>query len=81
MRAIIKVERKPIDDLPMTLTVTLPIGEWREIGGAMPNRYPLGRFGSLLANAISQVEKSVNQIVDSVEIDHAGGITHGVKTE
>ncbi len=55
------------DDVPMTLSITLPLSEWEDLAKQMPQAWPAWQFASLVRNAINSATKQIR--VEEKEIN------------
>lgn len=47
-----------VDKIDATMTVTMPIGEWKQIRESLKDKWPDWQFASLITDLISQAEKT-----------------------
>lgn len=57
MKAVMTVQ-KP-EDIQITINITMPVKEWRELADQLGNKFPSHQLSALIRNATRQVEKNV----------------------
>lgn len=62
MHARVKVSEK-IEALDVTIALTMPLSEWREVMRQQPNTYPGWKVAELIAESVGQITKATDKLV------------------
>lgn len=60
-----KVEVCNPDKVELTLTLTLTVGEWREIMRELPQKWPHWQLGGIIADAIGKTVGRIETIAEA----------------
>ena len=67
MSVHIKATVKDPDDIAVTLTITMPLRDWKRLEGQVSREYPGWRLGSAIADITRRMGQIVN--VESMDIE------------
>jgi hypothetical protein len=65
MKAVFNVENP--DDVEFTLTITMPLGEWKRLKDQLANSYPAWKLGHAISDMIRQADTHFHQKTDASE--------------
>ncbi len=57
----IQGEIENINDIEVTLSITMNMGEWKDLEKDLPERYPHWKLGSAITDAFLQLNRNVNE--------------------
>ena len=72
VRARMQSSREEMDKVPLTLSLTMTIGEWRQVSnqlGAMPNAWPSCDVKFAILRAVQRTEQAFNFTVEEQKAD------------
>jgi len=56
------------DSVAVTMTITMTLGEWRQLGADLPTRYPAWKLGSAITSVIFKLQHDSIESVEDVEV-------------
>lgn len=67
MKATTQIDKDMIEKVPLSITVTMPIMQWRTLMGQLSPAYPSWQVNNLISQSINQVFDALNVIVEGTE--------------
>lgn len=64
MRSSVRANKEQLDKVMLTLELTMPLKEWREIEAGLNQSYPHGVLGDKINQAIKKIFEPLNQVTD-----------------
>ena len=56
-----------LSDVEATVTVTMTVGEWREVLGQLSTKWPSWKFGEAILNMITAFDKNFSPYEEEVD--------------
>lgn len=50
-----------IEEIELSLTITMTIKEWEDLGIILPQKYPFGKISSAITDAVLKVHTEINE--------------------
>lgn len=68
IRARMKFEDADLEKVNVSITLTMPLEEWRKLMRDLPNNWPSWKVANLISTAIGDVARATSVIYDGTDV-------------
>mgnify|MGYP000644388761 CR=1 FL=1 len=60
MKVVAQIDEQKINDMPLSITITMTVEEWRKLMRQQDDSWPASMIGQYIAGVLGHIEKSTN---------------------